>query len=139
MKVKMDKQIGIGTEFFHKLIEENKYYVDKTMLLRTVFQDNGAEVLLITRPRRFGKTLTMSTFHDFLALNPDNPEDLSRQELWFKDTAIFSDREFCRKYMGRFPVIFISLKYNFPNCIAHPSSYSTLFFFGRPLFFFGAF
>ena len=106
----MDKQIGIGTEFFHKLIEENKYYVDKTMLLRTVFQDNGAEVLLITRPRRFGKTLTMSTFHDFLALNPDNPEDLSRQELWFKDTAIFSDREFCRKYMGRFPVIFISLK-----------------------------
>ena len=110
MKVKMDKQIGIGTEFFHKLIEENKYYVDKTMLLRTVFQDNGAEVLLITRPRRFGKTLTMSTFHDFLAINPDNPEDLSRQELWFKDTAIFSDREFCRKYMGRFPVIFISLK-----------------------------
>ena len=110
MKVKMDKQIGIGTEFFHKLIEENKYYVDKTMLLRTVFQDNGAEVLLITRPRRFGKTLTMSTFHDFLAINPDNPEDLSRQELWFKDTAIFSDKEFCRKYMGRFPVIFISLK-----------------------------
>ena len=46
MKVKMDKQIGIGTEFFHKLIEENKYYVDKTMLLRTVFQDNGAEVLV---------------------------------------------------------------------------------------------
>ena len=110
MKVKMDKQIGIGTEFFHKLIEENKYYVDKTMLLRTVFQDNGAEVLLITRPRRFGKTLTMSTFHDFLAINPDNPEDLSRQELWFKDTAIFSDKEFCRRYMGRFPVIFISLK-----------------------------
>ena len=110
MKVKMDKQIGIGTEFFHKLIEENKYYVDKTPFIRTVFQEITSEVLLITRPRRFGKTLTMSTFHDFLAINPDNPEDLSRQELWFKDTAIFSDREFCRKYMGRFPVIFISLK-----------------------------
>ena len=106
----MGKPIGIGTEFFHELIESNSYYVDKTLFIRTVFQEISSEVLLITRPRRFGKTLTMSTFHDFLAINPDNPEDLSRQELWFKDTAIFSDKEFCRKYMGRFPVIFISLK-----------------------------
>ena len=60
----MLKPIGVGTEVFHKLIEENKYYVDKTALLRTVFKENGSEVLLITRPRRFGKTLTMSTFHD---------------------------------------------------------------------------
>ena len=66
----MGKPIGIGTEFFHELIESNSYYVDKTPFIRTVFQDNGAEVLLITRPRRFGKTLTMSTFHDFLAINP---------------------------------------------------------------------
>ena len=106
----MVKPVNIGAEFFHELIESNSYYVDKTPLIRTVFQEITSKVLLITRPRRFGKTLTMSTFHDFLAINPDNPEDLSRQELWFKDTAIFSDREFCRKYMGRFPVIFISLK-----------------------------
>ena len=106
----MVKPVNIGAEFFHELIESNSYYVDKTPLIRTVFQEITSKVLLITRPRRFGKTLTMSTFHDFLATNPDNPEDLSRQELWFKDTAIFSDREFCRKYMGRFPVIFISLK-----------------------------
>ena len=66
----MLKPIGVGIEVFHKLIEENKYYVDKTALLRTVFKENGSEVLLITRPRRFGKTLTMSTFHDFLALDP---------------------------------------------------------------------
>ena len=106
----MVKPVNIGAEFFHELIESNSYYVDKTPLIRTVFQEITSKVLLITRPRRFGKTLTMSTFHDFLAINPDNPEDLSRQELWFKDTAIFSDKEFCRKYMGRFPVIFISLK-----------------------------
>ena len=106
----MVKPVNIGAEFFHELIESNSYYVDKTPLIRTVFQEITSKVLLITRPRRFGKTLTMSTFHDFLAINPDNSEDLSRQELWFKDTAIFSDREFCRKYMGRFPVIFISLK-----------------------------
>ena len=106
----MLKQIGVGTEVFHKLIEENKYYVDKTALIRTVFLENGADVLLITRPRRFGKTLTMSTFYDFLALNPENPGDVSRQENWFRDTEIFSDREFCRDYMGKFPVIFLTLK-----------------------------
>ncbi len=106
----MLKQIGVGTEVFHKLIEENKYYVDKTALIRTVFLENGADVLLITRPRRFGKTLTMSTFYDFLALNPENPGDVSRQENWFRDTEIFSDREFCRNYMGKFPVIFLTLK-----------------------------
>ena len=55
----MLKTIGVGTEVFHKMIEENKYYVDKTALLRTVFKENGSEVLLITRPRRLGKTLTM--------------------------------------------------------------------------------
>ena len=106
----MVKPVNIGAESFHELIESNSYYVDKTPFIRTVFQEITSKVLLITRPRRFGKTLTMSTFLDFLAINPDNPEDLSRQELWFKDTAIFSDREFCRRYMGRFPVIFISLK-----------------------------
>ena len=106
----MLKQIGVGTEVFHKLIEENKYYVDKTALIRTVFLENGADVLLITRPRRFGKTLTMSTFYDFLALNPENPGDVSRQENWFRDTEIFSDREFCRNYMGKFPVIFLTFK-----------------------------
>ena len=106
----MVKPVNIGAESFHELIESNSYYVDKTPFIRTVFQEITSKVLMITRPRRFGKTLTMSTFLDFLAINPDNPEDLSRQKLWFKDTAIFSDKEFCRRYMGRFPVIFISLK-----------------------------
>ena len=106
----MLKPIGVGTEVFHKLIEENKYYVDKTALLRTVFKDLGADVLLITRPRRFGKTLTMSTFHDFLALDPSNPGDTSRQENWFRNTEIFADREFCSEFMGRFPVIFLTFK-----------------------------
>ncbi len=106
----MLKTIGVGTEVFHKMIEENKYYVDKTALLRTVFKENGSEVLLITRPRRFGKTLTMSTFHDFLALDPSNPGDTSRQENWFRNTEIFADREFCSEFMGRFPVIFLTLK-----------------------------
>ena len=106
----MLKSIGIGTEFFHELIENNCYYVDKTPLIRTVFKENKADVMFITRPRRFGKTLTMSTFYDFLSLNIENPGDVSLQEKWFKDTKIFEDREFCSEYMGKFPVIFISLK-----------------------------
>ncbi|MEE3421791.1 MAG: AAA family ATPase, partial [Succinimonas sp.] len=53
----MLKSIGIGTEFFHELIENDCYYVDKTPLIRTVFKENTSTVMLITRPRRFGKTL----------------------------------------------------------------------------------
>ena len=109
----MLKSIGIGTELFHKLIEKNHYYVDKTPFIKTVFEDNDVEVMLITRPRRFGKTLTMSTFYDFLSLDPENPGDTSRQEKWFKDTDILKEdkyKDFRNKYMGKFPVVFISLK-----------------------------
>lgn len=106
----MLKSIGIGAELFNKLIENDCYYVDKTPFIRTVFKENKADVMLITRPRRFGKTLTMSTFYDFLSLNIENPSDVSLQEKWFKDTKIFEDKEFCSEYMGKFPVIFISLK-----------------------------
>ncbi len=106
----MLKPIRVGAELFHNLIENNCYYVDKTPFIRTVFQDNQSDVILITRPRRFGKTLTMSTFCDFLSLDHENPGDVSRQEGWFKDTEIFNDKDFCSKYMGKFPVIFVSLK-----------------------------
>lgn len=106
----MLKSIGIGAELFHKLIENDCYYVDKTPLIRTVFKVNKADVMLITRPRRFGKTLTMSTFYDFLSLNIENPGDVSLQEKWFKNTKIFEDKEFCNEYMGKFPVIFVSFK-----------------------------
>ena len=106
----MLKPIGIGAESFHELIESNCYYVDKTPFIRTVFKENSADVMLFTRPGCFGKTLTLSTFYDFLSLNIENPGDVSLQEKWFKDTKIFEDREFCSEYMGKFPVIFISLK-----------------------------
>ena len=106
----MLKPINVGAEIFHELIESNSYYVDKTKFIKTIFEENTSKVMLITRPRRFGKTLTMSTFYDFLALDPVNPTDVSRQEKWFKDTKIFEDKDFCSKYMGKFPVIFITLK-----------------------------
>ncbi len=106
----MLKSINIGAELFHNLIESNSFYLDKTGFIKTIFGDNTSKVMLITRPRRFGKTLTLSTFYDFLALDPENPGDVSRQEKWFKDTSIFKDKDFCCKYMGKFPVIFVSFK-----------------------------
>ena len=106
----MLKSIGIGAELFHELIESNSYYVDKTGFIKTVFAENASKVMLIARPKRFGKTLTMSTFYDFLSLDPYAPDDVSRQEKWFKDTRIFEDKDFCSKYMGKFPVIYVSFK-----------------------------
>ena len=109
----MLKPIAIGTEIFHELIESNSYYVDKTPFISTVFEKNTSKVMIITRPRRFGKTLTMSTFYDFLSLDPENPGDTSRQEKWFKDTEILTNeiyKDFRSKCMGKFPVVYISLK-----------------------------
>ena len=96
----------------HELIESNSYYVDKTKFIKTIFEENTSNVMLITRPRRFGKTLTMSTFYDFLALDPEKPGDVSQQEKWFAGTEIFDDKEFCSKYMGKSPVIFITVNVN---------------------------
>ena len=104
------KGIAVGTDDYSKVIYDNCYFVDKTSLIKDVFAQNKNEVLLISRPRRFGKTLTMSMFYHFLAINHDNPNDLTRQQELFKDTQIYQDREFCQQYMGHYPVIFLSLK-----------------------------
>lgn len=102
--------LPVGTEFFYEFNEKNLYYVDKTNLIKTILNKNDSDVIVITRPRRFGKTLTMSTFRDFLSLNPTNPKDVSYQQKLFKDTQILQDKDFCSKFMGKYPVIFITLK-----------------------------
>ena len=104
------KGIAVGTDDYSKIIDNKGYFVDKTSLIKDVFAQNKSEVLLISRPRRFGKTLTMSMFYHFLAINHDNPNDLTMQQELFKDTQIYQDREFCQQYMGHYPVIFLSLK-----------------------------
>ena len=109
----MIKPIQPGTEFFSEYSSNNLFYIDKTPFIKTVFKEGQGKVFLITRPRRFGKTLTMSTFYEFLRINPKDPnnaDDTSYQERLFKDTKIFEDKEFCSEYMGKFPVIFITLK-----------------------------
>ena len=104
------KGIAVGTDDYSKVIYDNCYFVDKTSLIKAVFAQNKSEVLLISRPRRFGKTLTMSMFYHFLSINHNKPEDLSSHVELFKDTKIFADQEFCQKFMGQYPVIFLSLK-----------------------------
>ena len=95
------KKLPIGIENFAKLQAEDFYYVDKTMLIKELL-DNWAEMNLFTRPRRFGKTLNMSMLKAFFELNGDKN--------CFKGTRISREVYLCEQYMGKFPVIFISLK-----------------------------
>lgn len=70
-----DKLFSIPTDTssYETIVENNCYYVDKTSVLKTVFVDDWSQVLLITRPPYFGKSLTMSMFNSFLALNLHDP------------------------------------------------------------------
>ena len=99
----------IGIEDFEKLITMGKVYVDKTEELEKLIK-SGADVTLLLRPRRFGKTLSMSMLQNFLELNYANPEDRSRQKRLFQNLNVYGNREFCDRHMGRHPVISISLK-----------------------------
>lgn len=95
------KKLPIGIENFEKLRTEGFYYVDKTRMIKELL-DNWAEVNLFTRPRRFGKSLNMSMLKNFFSLE-------SGREL-FKGLEISKETAICEEYMGKFPVISISLK-----------------------------
>ncbi|MCI7773323.1 MAG: ATP-binding protein [Succinivibrio sp.] len=103
-------QLPTGKQDFKSIVKQNYYFVDKTRYIKSVFQDDSSQVLLITRPRRFGKTLTMNMFESFLSLNYDDPNDLSEHIELFKDKEIYKDKEFCEKFMGKYPVISITFK-----------------------------
>ncbi len=96
--------VNIGEQRFNKLIEENKFYIDKTDFVRE-WWENGSTVTLITRPRRFGKTLNMSMLECFFSRKYEGRADL------FDGLSIFgqdSDKEKYRNLQGRFPVIFLT-------------------------------
>ena len=99
-----------GKDDFTKLRAQDCYFVDKTPYIKQVFGVDSSDVLLLTRPRRFGKTLLMSMFDSFLKINPEKPFDNSKQLELFKGTKILEDKEFCDKFMGQCPVITITLK-----------------------------
>ena len=96
------KRIGIGVSDFKHLIEEDFYYFDKTKFIDEIIQD-GAQVKLFTRPRRFGKTLNMSMLKYFFDV-----EKKEENKKLFKDLYIEKIDSF--KEQGQYPVIFLSLK-----------------------------
>ena len=110
MSDKQFLELPYGKDDFTKLREQNCYFVDKTPYLKQVFGIDASDVLLFTRPRRFGKTLLISMFDSFLKINPKKPFDNSKQLELFKGTKILEDKEFCDKFMGQCPVITITLK-----------------------------
>ncbi|WP_336017388.1 AAA family ATPase, partial [Fusobacterium polymorphum] len=96
------KRIPIGLSDFKHLIEEDFYYFDKTKFIDEIIQD-GAQVKLLTRPRRFGKTLNMSMLKYFFDI-----KDAEENRKIFKDLYIEKTESF--KKQGQYPVIFLSLK-----------------------------
>lgn len=95
------KKLPIGIENFEEIRTKDFYYVDKTGLIKELL-DNWGKVTLFTRPRRFGKSLNMSMLKSFF--EPDGRKEI------FEGTAISKETSLCEKYMGKFPVISISLK-----------------------------
>ncbi|MCD8104263.1 MAG: ATP-binding protein [Lachnospiraceae bacterium] len=97
----MKKKLPIGIEDFVEIRTEDFYYVDKTAMIRDLLNAWG-KVNLFTRPRRFGKSLNMSTLKAFLEIGCDSTI--------FEGLEISKETQLCEKYMGKFPVISISLK-----------------------------
>lgn len=105
----MKKKLTIGAGSFLNMIQENWYYVDKTAYIKPQME-SGSCVHLITRPRRFGKTLFMDTLRTFLEVDARNPGDVSRQASIFADLKIRKEEAFCRRFMGQHPVLYLTLK-----------------------------
>lgn len=99
--VKERKRLPVGVENFEQIINDNYYYVDKTGLISELLR-NGGMVNLFTRPRRFGKTLNMSMLEHFFSIE--------REQSIFNGLEISKDTKLCKEYMGKYPVISISLK-----------------------------
>ena len=97
----MQTKLPTGIENFMEMRTEGFYYVDKTGLIKTLMENPG-KVNLFTRPRRFGKTLNMSMLKYFFETGSDTTI--------FDGLEIAGEKELCREYMGKFPVISITLK-----------------------------
>lgn len=97
----LKKKLPVGVEFFNDLIRQDFYYVDKTGLIIDLV-NNQAKVNLFTRPRRFGKSLNMRMLQTFFEVGCDPS--------LFDGLKVSQDSELCKKYIGQFPVISITLK-----------------------------
>lgn len=99
----MEIKVPIGFEFFDELINCGAQYVDKTELIFELLDQSEEKVILITRPRRFGKTLNMSMLCSFLDIKRDS-------EKIFSGLSVRRHESFCKEWMNQYPVIFMTLK-----------------------------
>ena len=95
------KKIPIGVDRFKHLREEDFYYIDKTGMIQKLIYSWGS-VNLFTRPRRFGKSLNLDMLKTFFEIRTEHS--------YFEGLEIMQERELCSQYMGKFPVISITLK-----------------------------
>lgn len=95
--------LPVGQEDFKEIIQNNGYYIDKTLLIKKLL-DVRNKVTLFTRPRRFGKTLGISMLQYFFENTGEN------QRVLFENLAIVKEKEICNEHMGQYPVIRLSLK-----------------------------
>ncbi|MCL2060957.1 MAG: AAA family ATPase, partial [Oscillospiraceae bacterium] len=98
----MKKQIYIGAESFERIREDDCFYVDKTLFVKELL-DNKCTATLITRPRRFGKTLNMSMLRSFFDISRDSKSK-------FEGLAITEHKDICDRHMNKYPVISLTLK-----------------------------
>ena len=96
----MPRTVGIGHQNFEKLITNDYFYIDKTAFIKE-WWENGDEVTLITRPRRFGKTLNLDTIEHFFSISHSGRSDL------FQNLSIWQEEKY-RELQGTYPVIFLS-------------------------------
>ena len=98
----MKRKLSIGASDFRNVIEENAYFVDKSLLIKEVIDASG-DILLLPRPRRFGKTMNLSMLRYFFDLSmPENKK-------LYKDLKIWQEKEIMQ-HCCRYPVIFMSFK-----------------------------
>ena len=95
-------KMPIGVENFRELIEGNYYFVDKTLFIRDLL-DSRSKVTLFTRPRRFGKTLSMSMLKEFFDINAADGDIFAGLKISHAGTQYMQHR-------GKYPVIFLSMK-----------------------------
>ena len=99
----MKVNIPVGNSNFREIREKGYYYVDKTGLIKELVEPDLTEVTLITRPRRFGKTLGMSMLANFFDIRIDSRK-------LFQGLEILNEPLLCEKWMNQYPTLFLSLK-----------------------------
>ncbi len=103
------KKIGIGYEEYKEFIDDDMYYIDKTMLIEDIVE-RGGKVTLFTRPRRFGKTLALSMLRTFFELEYDYSGNVIDKKRYFEGKKIMGAPDKILSMMGKYPVIKLSLK-----------------------------